>query len=150
MARSARQLKLIDIINNSNVETQSELTERLIECGFPATQATVSRDIKELGVTKVMTPARRYKYFYEHEEKLMVNKFNNLFKESVISIKSSMNIIVVKTIIGSANSAAAFIDNLEINEIIGTIAGDDTIMLVIDCEDSVALIKKQLASYLYE
>ena len=118
MARSARQLKLIDIINNNNVETQSELTERLIESGFAATQATVSRDIKELGVTKVMTPSRRYKYVYEHEEKIMVNKFNNLFKESVMSIKSSVNIIVVKTIIGSANSAAAFIDNLDINEII--------------------------------
>ncbi len=149
MARSARQLKLIDIINNNNVETQSELTERLIESGFAATQATVSRDIKELGVTKVMTPSRRYKYVYEHEEKIMVNKFNNLFKESVMSIKSSVNIIVVKTIIGSANSAAAFIDNLDINEIIGTIAGDDTIMLVMDKEESVDGVKKQLASYLY-
>ncbi len=150
MARSVRQLKLIDIINNSSVETQSELTEKLINAGFSVTQATISRDIKELGVTKIMTPSKRYKYVYAHEEKVLVNKFNNLFKESVLSIKSSMNIIVVKTMIGSANSAAAFIDNLAINEIIGTIAGDDTIMLVADCEESVIIVKKQLASYLYE
>ena len=78
MARSARQLKLIDIINNNSVETQSELTEKLIQAGFSVTQATISRDIKELGVTKTMTPSRRYKYVYEHEEKVLVNKFNNL------------------------------------------------------------------------
>ena len=149
MARSARQLKLIDVINNNSVETQSELTERLIGAGFPVTQATVSRDIKELGITKVMTPSRRYKYVYAHEEKVMVNKFNNLFKESVMYIKSSINIIVVKTIIGSASSAAAFIDNLAIKEIIGTIAGDDTIMLVAESESAVDNIKKQLASYLF-
>lgn len=148
MPRSARQLKLIELVNNNNIETQTELTEMLINSGFAVTQATVSRDIKDLGISKIMTPAKRYKYVYEHEEKIMVNKFNNLFKEAVISIKSSLNIIVIKTIIGSANSAAAFIDNLDMHQIIGTIAGDDTIIMVVDNIEDVEYVKNKLNAYL--
>lgn len=149
MARSKRQLKMIEIINNNNVETQSELTEYLLEAGFAVTQATVSRDIKELGITKVMTPLRRYKYVCrEEEEDKIADKFNNIFKQAVISIKSAGNIVVVKTVIGSANSAAAFIDNLNIIDIIGTIAGDDTILLVATSEYATEGIKRKLNSYL--
>lgn len=148
MPRGNRQLKIIDIIANHNIETQTELTQMLLDAGYAVTQATVSRDIKELGITKVMTPQRRYKYTYAHEERTMNSKFNNLFKESVLSIKSAGNIIVLKTVIGSANTAAAFIDNLEIIEVIGTIAGDDTIMLVASSENAVENVKRKLNSYL--
>lgn len=148
MPRGNRQLKIIDIIANHNIETQTELTQMLLDAGYAVTQATVSRDIKELGITKVMTPQRRYKYTYAHEERTLNSKFNNLFKESVLSIKSAGNIIVLKTVIGSANTAAAFIDNLEIIEVIGTIAGDDTIMLVASSENAVENVKRKLNSYL--
>lgn len=148
MPRSARQLKLIEIINNNNVETQTELTELLIDAGFAVTQATISRDIKELGITKVLTPQHKYKYVYKHEEQVLVNRFNNLFKQSVISLKIAQNIVVIKTIVGSANSAAAFLDNLELDEIVGTIAGDDTIMIVSESNESALHLVEKLNSYL--
>lgn len=148
MSRSARQLKMIEIVNNNNVETQSELTQLLQEAGYPSTQATISRDIKELGITKIMTPLRRFKYVHGQVEKSISAKFSNLFKESVISIKSAENIVVIKTMIGSANSACAFIDNMENVDVIGSIAGDDTVMLVISSLHAVEKVKNLLNSYL--
>lgn len=149
MKRNKRQVKLIEIINNHDVETQGELIELLSSAGFSVTQATISRDINDLGITKVIMPNRRYKYICPSEEKEdIVGKYNSLFKQAVVSIKSAKNIIVVKTIIGSANSAAAFIDNLEIAEIIGTLAGDDTIFLVVADEYSAEMVKRKLNSYL--
>ena len=149
MKRNKRQLKLIEIINNQDVETQGELMELLSAAGFPTTQATISRDINDLGLLKTLTPNKRYKYVCPPDEKEnMTNKYNNLFKEAVLSIRSAQNIIVVKTIIGSANSAAAFIDNLNITEIIGTLAGDDTILLVVVDEYSAEMVKRKLNAYL--
>ncbi len=149
MKRNKRQLKLIEIINNQDVETQGELMELLSAAGFPTTQATISRDINDLGILKTLTPNKRYKYVCPPDEKeKMTNKYNNLFKEAVLSIRSAQNIIVVKTIIGSANSAAAFIDNLNITEIIGTLAGDDTILLVVVDEYSAEMVKRKLNAYL--
>jgi len=149
MKRNKRQLKLIEIINNQDVETQGELMELLSAAGFPTTQATISRDINDLGILKSLTPNKRYKYVCPPDEKEhMTNKYNNLFKEAVLSIRSAQNIIVVKTIIGSANSAAAFIDNLNITEIIGTLAGDDTILLVVVDEYSAEMVKRKLNAYL--
>lgn len=149
MKRNKRQLKLIEIINNQDVETQGELMELLSAAGFPTTQATISRDINDLGILKTLTPNKRYKYVCPPDEKEnMTNKYNNLFKEAVLSIRSEQNIIVVKTIIGSANSAAAFIDNLNITEIIGTLAGDDTILLVVVDEYSAEMVKRKLNAYL--
>lgn len=148
MPRGLRQLKLIEIVNNNNVETQTELSQLLTDAGFDATQATISRDIKELGIIKVMTPSRRFRYVYGQSEKNISNKFSALFKEAVIWLKSAQNILVVKTVIGSANSACAFIDNLDISEIVGTIAGDDTVMMVIENEYKVEQVKKILESYM--
>lgn len=148
MARGLRQLKIIDIVNTNNIETQQELTEILTEAGFESTQATISRDIKELGIVKIMTPNRKFRYVYGHAERAVTNKFGNLFRESVLSIRSAQNIICVKTMTGSANTAAAFIDTLGIEEIIGSIAGDDTVMLVCSNEIVVDSIIKILHSYM--
>lgn len=149
MKVNKRQIKLMEIIKKNNVETQAELLELLANAGFKSTQATISRDINELGITKILMPNRRYKYVCKDEEKDdMGEKYNSLFKQSVVSIKSANNIIVIKTIVGSANSAAAFIDNLQITEIIGTLAGDDTILLVVSDDYSVEQIKRKLNSYL--
>lgn len=149
MKRNKRQIKLIEIINNHDVETQGELMELLTAAGFSVTQATISRDINDLGITKVITPNRRYKYVCPNEEKEdMANKYNSLFKQSVTSIKSAQNIVVIKTIIGSASSAAAFIDHLNIAEIVGSLAGDDTIFLVVVDEYSAEIVKRRLKTYL--
>lgn len=149
MKRNKRQLKIIEIINNFDVETQGELIELLNQAGFPTTQATISRDINELGIIKILTPNKRYKYVCPPDEKTnMANKYNNLFKCSVVSIKCAKNIIVIKTIIGSASSAAAFIDNLDISEIVGSLAGDDTIFLAVVDENAAEKVKEQLNEYL--
>lgn len=148
MARGLRQLKIIDIVNSNNIETQQELTDLLTEAGFESTQATISRDIKELGIVKIMTPNRKFRYVYGHAERAVTNKFGNLFRESVLSIKSAQNIICIKTMTGSANTAAAFIDTLSLEEIIGSIAGDDTVMLVCSSDSVVESIIRILQSYL--
>lgn len=150
MKTNKRQLKLVEIINNHEVETQGELIRLLQDAGFSTTQATISRDINELGIVKVMGANRKYKYVCPPDEtQSMVNKYNNLFKESVVSIKSAKNIVVIKTIVGSANSAAAYIDNLHIDEIVGTLAGDDTVMLVVLDDYSAENVKRKLLADLH-
>ncbi len=130
MKRNKRQLKLVEIINNHDVETQGELIELLQAAGFSVTQATISRDINDLGITKVIAPNRRYKYICPLEEKEdLTNKYNSLFKQAVVSIKSAQNIIVIKTIIGIA-------------------AFDDTIFLALENEHQADMVKRKLNSYL--
>lgn len=145
MARSARQIKLLDIIAKRDIETQEALASALISEGFKVTQATISRDIKELGLIKVMTPDKRYKYaqpsMQEHSGNL---KLINLFKESVLSIEASQNIIVIKTLIGAASTSALLIDKMNISEIMGCVAGDDTIILVVRHLDLVEEVLEKL------
>ena len=134
MQRSLRQQKILEIIATKEIDTQEELVEQLANNGYNVTQATVSRDIKELGLIKVASSnEKKYKYAYvETKEHQVSSKYVNLFKEAVVDMKSAGNMIVIKTITGSANSACAFIDKLGLSSILGSIAGDDTIIMVID------------------
>ena len=134
MGKSVRQEKLLELINTYEIDTQEELVKMLNECNFNVTQATVSRDIKELGLIKVPSQNGSYKYALPsdtEETRSVSSKILNVFCESVISINYSENIIVVKTLSGSANAAAALIDKLNVPDIFGCIAGDDTIMVVV-------------------
>lgn len=134
MTKAQRLSKIKEIILKNDIDTQGELALALNSLGFKATQATVSRDIKELGLIKVPTINGKYKYSLAtdtEETKSISSKILNVFCESVISINYSENIIVVKTLSGSANAAAALIDKLNVPEIFGCIAGDDTIMVVV-------------------
>lgn len=133
MTKAQRLTKIKEIINKQDINTQSALADALNSFGFNATQATVSRDIKELGLIKVSAQNGGYKYAIAgdlDETRSVSSKILNVFCESVISINYSENIIVVKTLSGSANAAAALIDKLNVPEILGCIAGDDTIMVV--------------------
>ena len=123
MARSSRQLKLLEIINKTNVETQSDLANALIKEGFKVTQATVSRDIKELELVKVRAGGESIYAAPSANE-------NEILRSSVISIDHAMNIVVVKTLSGMAQGVASLMDNMHIGDTLGTIAGDDTIMIV--------------------
>lgn len=134
MTKAQRLTKIKEIIAKIDIDTQSALADALNSYGFNATQATVSRDIKELGLIKVPSQNGSYKYALpadSEETKSVSSKILNVFCESVISINYSENIIVVKTLSGSANAAAALIDKLNVPEIFGCIAGDDTIMVVV-------------------
>jgi transcriptional regulator of arginine metabolism len=129
--KANRHIKILEIIENKPIETQEELAEELKKQGFNVTQATVSRDIKELRLIKVLTENNRYKYALpEVQTNAVSEKLVRMFKESITGFDFSENLIVIKTLSGAANAAAAAIDGLHWKEIVGTIAGDDTILVI--------------------
>lgn len=126
-----RHAKILDIIENNDIETQEELAEKLKEQGMDVTQATVSRDIKELRLIKVMTPEAKYKYSaFAQSENQVSNRLITILTEAYVSSDYANNIVVVKTLSGMAQAAGSAIDSLKWNEILGTIAGDDTLIMV--------------------
>jgi transcriptional regulator of arginine metabolism len=130
-----RHAKILELIESNIIETQEELAEKLRELGIEVTQATVSRDIKELRLIKVATGNGHYKYAQiNHIENGVSAKLLTIFSESFISSDYANNIVVVKTLPGMAQAAASAIDSLKWFEIVGTIAGDDTIMIVCRAE----------------
>jgi transcriptional regulator of arginine metabolism len=130
-----RHSKILELIEKNNIETQEELADKLKEMGMDVTQATVSRDIKELRLIKVMNKDGHYKYAsIAQTEGSITNKLLTIFTESLVSCDYANNIVVVKTLPGMAQAAASAIDNLKWTEIVGTIAGDDTIMIVCRAE----------------
>lgn len=149
MARTGRQLKLIELINHNEIETQEALAEALRKEGYLVTQATVSRDIKDLGLIKVMTANKGYKYAQPAStEQKNSGKMLNLFRDSVVSIDFAGNLIVIKTIAGGANTAAGLVDKLNFTEVIGCVAGDDAILVVIKDANKVTDIVDKLKSLL--
>ena len=131
--RYSRQNKILDLISSVEVDTQERLAELLKESGYNVTQATVSRDIKELQLYKTLSASGKYKYTAASDiNRLTPDRYVKIVRETIQSINSSGNIIVIKTLNGCANAAAETVDSMNIPEIIGTIAGDNTIFLVID------------------
>lgn len=130
-----RHAKILEIIEQNIINTQEELAEKLKAAGMDVTQATVSRDIKELRLVKVLTEDGYYRYApITQTDSILSNKLLTIFSESFISSDYANNIAVVKTLPGMAQAAASAIDALKWSEIIGTIAGDDTIMIVCRAE----------------
>ena len=136
--KSVRHDLILDIIDKKDIETQEELAAELKARGVKVTQATVSRDIKELRLLKVLSENGGYKYATaERAEKGMSERFIRILAESVMSIESAVNLIVIKTISASAQAAAAAIDSLKWPELLGTIAGDNTILVIARSEEAV-------------
>lgn len=130
--KNARQAAILNIIENQDIETQEELALRLREKGIMVTQATVSRDIKELRLLKVLTASGSYKYATsDRADHGLSDRFIRMFVDSVLSITYSNNIIVIKTLSGSANTAGEAIDSMRWPEILGTMAGDNTVLVVV-------------------
>ncbi len=126
-----RHSEIIKIVNSYNIETQDELIEKLRDRGYEVTQATVSRDIRELKLTKVASGNNAYKYAVPtHDSQIYSSKYQYIVRETIISVEAACNMIVLKTLAGMAQAAAAAIDALGWNEIVGSIAGDDTIFIV--------------------
>ena len=147
--KKERQDAILSLIAREEIPTQELLRERVAAMGFEVTQATVSRDIKELGLVKILTESGRYKYAYvENGEQKVSAKFLYMFRETVISIVRAENIVVLKTISGSANTAALAIDKLSIPEIAGSVAGDDTILVVAVSGDAAERVREKLQSRL--
>ncbi|HIR66898.1 MAG TPA: arginine repressor [Candidatus Coproplasma avicola] len=148
MHRNARQATILDIISKKDIETQEELCAELNKLNFNVTQATISRDIKDLKLYKVAGTTKKYKYAYiEGEGDVVTNKMRNLFRECVQSINYANNIIVIKTMRGNGSTAGAFVDSLQFSEIIGSVAGDDTVLIVVDSNENTSVLVDRLKEY---
>lgn len=135
--KKERQKKIIEIIERYNVETQEELTSKLKDEGYNVTQATASRDIRELNLIKVSVDGISYKYAQSSKEDIKISvKYKNILKETLISADFACHTVVLKTYSGMAQAAAAAIDNMGWNEIVGSVAGDDTILIIMRSDES--------------
>lgn len=147
MARRDRHSAIERIISEKEIETQNELVDELIAAGFSVTQATVSRDINEMGLVKVAGKRKKYKYALQNSDQ-KINKLSTIFKESVISIDTALNMLVIKTYEGSANAACLLLDKLNMPNILGTIAGEDTILVIAKSVEAVPTIYNVLKEYI--
>ncbi|MCE5221395.1 MAG: arginine repressor [Clostridium sp.] len=148
--KSKRHTKILEIIGTKEIETQEELAEALKKEGFDVTQATVSRDIKNLKLIKMQASSGKSKYFVSTvEEKNIINRLSNILVNTVISVENVDKMVVIKTITGSAPIAAEAIDNLESADIAGTVAGDNTIFILVrsieSAENLVDKIRKRMS-----
>ncbi len=141
--KTTRHTKILEIISKYEVETQEELAARLEQEGYPVTQATVSRDIRQLKLTKVSLKNGRQKYAALAEPQKDLSKYIRVFRDGFRSMDMAQNILVIKTVSGMAMAVAAALDAMECHEIVGSIAGDDTIMCAIrTVEDTASLMKR--------
>ena len=143
--KSNRQKKILEIVNRHHVETQDDLIAYLETEGYSVTQATISRDIRELQLTKVLTSNGTYRYIAPKREDMVSGlKFNAALVDSIISVEYALNIIVIKTYPGLAQAVAAGVDNLAIAEVLGCVAGDDTILAVATSEATASVFCENL------
>lgn len=140
-----RQAKILEIIQRQPVDTQEELQRALKEDGFHVTQATVSRDIKEMRLVKVLDTTGRYRYSVERKDGVQISsKFHSLFADAVISVSYAANIVVVKCLNGMAGAVCAAMDSLHWEGLVGTLAGDDTFIGIAASEARAAELTEDL------
>lgn len=141
--KSDRHNKILEIISEKNIDTQEELVNALNDAGYNVTQATVSRDIRELKLTKISENGVQKYVVHQVREKDLDEKYNRVLKDGYVSMDMAQNILVIKTVSGMAMAVAAALDAMSWDEIVGTIAGDDTIMCAIrTVEDTKMLMDK--------
>ena len=144
-----RHQKIIELVDNYEIETQEELADRLREEGFQVTQATVSRDIRALKLSKVSCGNGRQKYVaMKQEDTHLSAKYSRVLKDGLVSMDKAQNILVIKTVSGMAMAAAAAVDAMEMEEIVGSIAGDDTIMAAVRTTEDVEVVMKKIYAIL--
>lgn len=141
--KSDRHNKILEIISEKNIDTQEELVNALNDAGYNVTQATVSRDIRELKLTKISENGVQKYVVHQVREKDLDEKYNRVLKDGYVSMDMAQNILVIKTVSGMAMAVAAALDAMNWDEVVGTIAGDDTIMCAIrTVEDTKMLMDK--------
>jgi transcriptional regulator of arginine metabolism len=144
--KARRQMKIQEIITKEIIRTQEDLADKLHLSGFDVTQATVSRDIKEMGLIKVPSADEEYRYAAPNEvhPPNLQDRLKRVLRETVVSINDTESLVVIRTIPGNAHALAAVLDNSNWEEIIGTVAGDDTILLVIKPKEAVAEVLERI------
>ena len=149
MHRNARQHKILELISTMEIDTQEELCAELNKLNFNVTQATISRDIKELKLYKISGMTKKYKYAcLESDDDSVRGKMKTLFRECVQTITSANNLIVIKTMRGNDSTAGLFVDSLQLKEILGSIAGDDTLLIVVDNNENTHIVAQKLREYI--
>lgn len=134
--KNSRHTRILEIIGENVIETQDDLIEKLRESGYPVTQATVSRDIKQLGLVKTASKNGGYQYTVAKGDSAgNESKLKNIMRETILTAQNAENIVVIKTYSGMANAAAAAVDALFGDSIVGSIAGDDTIFIVVQTDE---------------
>lgn len=147
--KTTRHNKILELINKYPITTQEELIEHLRNEGYEVTQSTVSRDIKQLRLTKALLSDGKYRYQASPSaEKGAKNNFKTIFSSSVISIETAMNIIVIKTFSGMAQAACAALDMMSFDQVVGTLAGEDTIIVVCKTPDEAAACAEEFETFL--
>lgn len=147
--KTKRQRKIIELITNYDIETQEELAAKLVENGFNVTQATISRDIRELNLTKIATKGGKQKYAVQSSSDIVSNsKYMRVLNDGIITMDTAGNILVVKTVSGMAMAVAAALDAMQIKEILGCIAGDDTIMCVVKHAEETDRVKEHIENFI--
>lgn len=145
----SRHAKIIELITHNNIETQEELADLLNKSGFKVTQATISRDIRDLKLTKVSVDGGRQRYVVHQTEKIdnqMNEKYIRVLRDGFVSMDMAQNMLVIKTVAGMAMAVAAAIDAMNWGEVVGCIAGDDTIMCAIRSVDDTILVMEKIRS----
>ena len=148
--KTRRQAKILELISKNDIEPQEELSDYLEQEGYQVTQATVSRDIRELKLTKLAMSGGKQKYvaLVETPEDLS-EKYTRIFRDGFLSMDMAQNILVIKTVSGMAMAAAAALDSLELDAIVGCIAGDDTIMCAIRTDDQTEEVMGIISDLIY-
>ena len=149
--KTQRQAKIMEIISTTNVETQEQLLQLLQDAGFTSTQATISRDIKELRIVKELTSFGGFRYTTAAKEVTgtFSTRLNTIFRECVTGFDYAQNIIVIHTLPGLANAAASALDAMNISVVLGTIAGDDTVFIVMRDTNAAAAFCGEIKSLLH-
>ena len=148
--KTKRHSKIVELINSYDIETQEELAQRLEEDGFAVTQATVSRDIRDLKLSKVVMANGKQKYSLMPKQDGISEKYVRILGEAFVSMDMAQNILVVKTVSGMAMAAAAALDSMQMSEIVGCIAGDDTIMAAIRSVDDIVVVMERIRKLVYK
>ena len=149
--RFTRQNKIVELIAENEIDTQEKLAELLKKDGFDVTQATISRDIKELQLVKTLASSGQYKYTLpEQNTRQATDRFVKIFKDTIQSVAYSGNLIVVKTLAGCANAACEAIDSLGFPHILGTLAGDNTVFIVCDDQENAPALMERFENMLNE
>ena len=149
MLRSARHAKILEIISRKEIETQEELCAELNALNLVVTQATISRDIRDLHLFKVAGIDKKYRYAYINDGESEISpKMKGLFRDCVLSIKNAKNLVVVKTLSGNGANAGAVVDKLNYAGIVGSVAGDDTLLIVCEDDDSAVLVVNKINEFM--
>lgn len=149
MLRSVRHTKILEIISHKEIETQEELCAELNAMNYVVTQATISRDIRDLHLFKVAGIEKKYRYAYINDGESEISpKMKSLFRDCVVGVSAAQNLVVVKTLTGNGANAGAVVDKLNYDEVVGSVAGDDTLLVVCKDIDAASAVVEKITAFM--